>query len=316
MWPPSEHRHYPASDLNLQRFLITETGTRLAIRLSRLIPRPITHRLLRIITFFVARRDTPLTRAIQSNMSVVLDTTPEDPTIDRLIHEVLFCSASGTYDFFHALGSSPEQNSSLVDMPQAIWDALDPASRPGRGLLVVGPHVGVLDMGGIGFAASHHADSHEVQVLSYALPPSGYQLVNDLRSTEGLILTPSSGDAMRQAAERLHNGGIVFTSLDRPPPRGKRAQTTDFFGKPARLWNGFARLATANDALLLIIWVEQTTSGRYRLHVVRQLDPKELDGNDPAAALWRATLDEVETIIRAHPEQWLMFFPVWPETVE
>jgi lauroyl/myristoyl acyltransferase len=283
------------------------------MRLSRLIPRRFGHRAIRIVTFFVARRDSQLTRTIRANMRVVLDTEPGDPKIDRLVHDILHLSASGTYDFFRALASPIEENRRLIDMPQALWDALDPTSRPGRGLLVVGPHVGVLDLAGIGFAASPFVDAYDIQVLSYALPPSGYEVVNDLRATEGLTLTPSSGDALREAAERLRNGGIVFTGLDRPPPRNKKAQTATFFDKPARLWDGFARLAVTNDALLLIIWVERVTEGRYRLNIVRQLDPIELDGNDPVATLWRATLDETETIIAAHPDQWLMFFPVWPD---
>jgi len=302
---------YPAFVVNLQHFLTTGTGTRLTIRLSRLLPRRLGHSVIRIVTRIVARRDSQMTRTVRSNLSVVLDTTPDDHRLDTMVPEVLYQSASGTFDFFRALGASQEENRRLVDMSQGIWDVLDPAWRQGRGLLVVAPHLGTQDLGGIGFAAG--STSYEVQVLSYALPPSGYELVNDLRSTEGLILTPSSGDALRQAAERLRSGGIVFTSLDRPPPRGKRSQTTDFFGKPARLWDGFARLAASTDSLLQIIWVERLPDKRYRLNLVQQLDPRTMDGANPAASLWKATLKEAETIIREHPDQWLMFFSVWPE---
>jgi KDO2-lipid IV(A) lauroyltransferase len=303
---------YPAPVVNLQHFLTTGTGTRLTIRLSRLLPRRLGHRLIRIVTHFIARRDSHMTRIVRSNLSVVLDTKPDDHRLDALVSEVLFQSASGTFDFFRALGAPAHENRRLVDMSQGIWDVLDPASRNGRGLLVVAPHLGTQDLGGIGFAAG--SASYEVQVLSYALPPSGYELVNDLRSTEGLILTPSSGDALRQAAERLRAGGIVFTSLDRPPPRGRRAQTADFFGKPARLWDGFARLAASTDSLLQIIWVERLPDRRYRLNLVRQLDPRTMDGANPAESLWKATLKEAEAMIREHPDQWLMFFSVWPET--
>jgi lauroyl/myristoyl acyltransferase len=309
-----EASHYAASVVNLQHFLTTGTGTRLTIRLSRLLPRRLGHSLIRIITGFVARRDSQMTKTVRSNLSVVLDTMPTDEHLDPIVHEVLYQSASGTFDFFRALGASVEENRRLVDMSQGIWDVLDPGWREGRGLLVVAPHLGTQDLGGIGFAAGSR--SHEVQVLSYALPPSGYELVNDLRATEGLILTPSGGDALRQAAERLRSGGIVFTSLDRPPPRGKRAQTTEFFGKPARLWDGFARLAASTDSILQIIWVERLPDRRYRLNLVRQLDPRTMDGADPAASLWKATLKEAETIIREHPDQWLMFFPVWPENAQ
>ncbi|GBD84622.1 lipid A biosynthesis lauroyl acyltransferase [bacterium BMS3Abin02] len=302
--------------MNLQQFLVTGTGTRLAMRLSALVPRRFGHTVLRGVTRRIARRNSSLTRTIRANLAVVLDTTPDDPRLDSYVHEVLFHSASGSYDFFRALGGTIEENRRLVEMPQTIWEVLDPANRPGRGILVVGPHVSTLDLAGMGFAACPRSDAYDIQVLSYALPPSGYELMNDLRTTEGLILTPSSGDAMREAAQRLRNGGVVFTSVDRPPPRRKRAQTARFFGKDARLWDGFARLAVSTDALLQIVWVERTPDGRYRLNVGRQIDPLKIEGDDVAAALWRETLDEVENIIRAHPEQWLMFFPVWPDAEE
>jgi len=305
---------YAAPVVNLQRFLTSGTGTRLTIRLSRLFPRRLGHRLIRLITGFVARRDSQMTQAIRSNLSVVMGTEPSDPQLEPIVHEVLFQSASGTFDFFRALGASVEENRRLVDMSQGIWDVLDPASRDGRGLVIVAPHLGTQDLGGIGFAAGR--TEHEAQVLSYALPPSGYEVVNDLRSTEGLILTPSSGDALRQAKDRLLDGGVVFTSLDRPPPRRKRAQTAQFFGRPARLWNGYARLAASTDSLLQIMWVERLPDDSYRLNLVRQLDPRLMDGDDPATSLWKETLREAEAIIGAHPEQWLMFYPVWPEATE
>jgi lauroyl/myristoyl acyltransferase len=298
--------------VNLQHFLVTGAGTRLAMRLSAMVPRRLGYSAIRGVTFFIAHRDSELTRAVRSNLSVVLGTTAHDPQLDRLVHEVLFQSASGTYDFFRALGSTAEEIRELIDMPQAIWDVLDPAGRSGRGVVIVAPHVSTQDLGGLGFGAQPGSKAYEVQVLSYALPPSGYELMNDLRSTEGLILTPSSGDALRQAAKRLRSGGVVFTSLDRPPPKGRRAQTATFFGKPARLWNGFAKLAVSTGALLQVIWVERTPDARYRLHVGRQIDPLHLPGTDITEALWRAALDEAETIIRRHPEQWLMFFRVWP----
>lgn len=314
-----KHQSRPATlhpFVDLQHFLVTGTGTRLAMGLSRLVPRRLAHTLIRWITAPIARRDSTLTRTIRSNLSVVLGTTPEDSQLASYVHEVLFQSASGTYDFFRALGSTIEKNRQLVDMPQAIWDILNPENRQGRGLLVVGPHVSTQDLAGIGFAASPYVNKHEVQVLSYALPPSGYELMNSLRTTEGFTLTPASGDSLRQAGERLRDGGIVFTSLDRPPPRRKRAQTATFFGRPARLWDGFARLAVTSDALLQIIWVERTSDARYRLHVDRLIDPRELDGEDVTAELWQEALGEAETIIRARPEQWLMFFPVWPGETE
>lgn len=293
--------------VNLQDFLVTKTGTKLAIRLSTLIPRRLAYAVLRPFTRRVARKDSRLTRTIRENLSVVLDTSPDDPSLDAVVAEVLFGAAVGNFDFFHGLGLGHEKTGRMVSIDPKLWDAFEEAKRQRRGLVVVAPHLATLDIGGLAFIGG----PYEVQVLSAALPPGGYEVVNGLRETEGLVLTPSSQAALGDAEKRLRNGGFAFTAVDRPPPRSKRADRIEFFGKPARLWRGWAELAAGTDSLLILGWMERLPDRRYVAHIGELLDPRDYD-HDPDR-LARATLDQVEEAIRAHPEQWSMFLPVWPE---
>ncbi len=293
--------------VNLQDFLVTKTGTRLAIRLSTMIPRRLAYAVLRPFTRRIARKDSRLIRTIRENLSVVLGTTPEDPRLDGMVAEVLFGSAVGNFDFFRGLGLGPHKTGRMVTIDQKLWDAFEEAKRQHRGLVVVAPHLATLDIGGLAFIGS----PYEVQVLSAALPPGGYEVVNGLRETEGLILTPSSKAALADAETRLRNGGFAFTAVDRPPPKSKRADRIQFFGKPARLWRGWAELAAATDALLILGWMERLPDRTYVAHIGELLDPRDYD-HDPDR-LAQATLEQVEEAIRAHPEQWSMFLPVWPK---
>lgn len=298
--------------MNLQHFLVTKSGTRLAMALSATIPRRPAHAAVRLITRKVARNDSRLTHTIRDNLAVVLNTAPTDPSLDSLVAEVLFNAGTGAYDFFRTLGKKLRNLDRLVPDNPALFEAFEEAKRRGRGLLLVAPHMSAQDVGGLRFVEA----PYEVQVLSAALPPGGYEVLNGLRATEGLILTPSSTQALKQAAERLRRGGFAFTSVDRPPPRRKRAQWTTFFERPARLWNGFAKLAVETNALLQFAWMERLPDTTYRIRVGEMLDPLTIEGDDKVEALWHAILRQTEAAISAHPEQWLMFFPVWPDPKE
>lgn len=298
--------------VNLQKFLLTKTGTRLAMALSAALPRRPAHAAVRMITQRVAHKDSPLTRTIRANLSVVLDTSPTDPNLDEMVAEVLYHSGTGSYDFFRTLGKHLKNLDWLVPSNPALYEAFEEAKRQGRGMLLIAPHLSAQDVGGLRFIES----GYEVQVLSAALPPGGYEVLNGLRETEGLILTPSSARALREAGERLSSGGFAFTSIDRPPPPRKKAQWTTFFGRPARLWNGFAKLAVDSDALVTFAWMERLPDTTYRIRVGETIDPRTIRSSDKVEAVWHAALRQAESAIAAHPEQWVMFFPVWPKPEE
>jgi len=78
-----------------------------------------------------------------------------------------------------------------------------------------------------------------------------------------------------------------------------------FFGVPARLPAAPIALARRTGAALVPGFVVRTAPGRYRVQV------------EPAVSTTNAleTLAAVlERYVRAHPEQWFVFEPVWDES--
>lgn len=294
----------------LQDFLNTDVGLRTALWFGKMVPPCLASTGLRAVTGLSARRRrSRMVTAVKSNLSVVLDLSPQDPELTRLAARVLFSSAIAGYEFFHKVGRGRDALGELATIPPALFAVLEKAARDGRGVVAVTAHLGALDLLGVAITST----DYEVQVISYAKPPAGYQIVNRLRSDHGLIITPASKEAILEASDRLASGGIVFTALDRPVPPGHRVGTVTFFGRPTRLWDGYARLAMSSGALLFFVWMERTPAGDYS---VRFNDP--IDCADPPGDLGEVTalmLRQAEEAIRAHPEQWLMFFPLWPETV-
>ncbi len=292
----------------LQDFLNTDRGLRLALRLGRLVPPGVASAGVRAVAAVASRRTgSRMVGAVKSNLSVVLDMPVDHPALVRLAADVIYHSAIAGYEFFHKVGRGWDALGNLAAIPPELFALLGKAEQDGKGIMAVTAHLGALDLLGVAITATEY----QVQVISYSKPPAGYEIVNSLRSDQGLIMTPASKEAMLEAAARLDSGGIVFTALDRPVPPGRRASTVEFFGRPTRLWDGYTRLALGSGALLLFVWMERTPEGDYRILFNEPIDCAAPPGD--AEAVTAMMLRQGEAAIRAHPEQWLMFFPLWPE---
>jgi lauroyl/myristoyl acyltransferase len=254
------------------------------------------------------RKDSRMVSAVKSNLAVVLGTAEDDPGLEKHVARVLFHAGIASFEFFHKVAHGREALGELVYLPPELLDMFEAKAAAGRGMLAVSAHLGALDLAGVAFTVT----DFQVQVISYAAPPPGYQLVNELRNNHGLVITPGSKEALAEATARLESAGIVFTAVDRPVPKGRKATEVSFFGRPTRLWNGYARMALATGALLFFVWVVRSPEGRYEIRFNEPIDCADPPGDvDVVTSL---ILQQAEEAIRANPDQWLMFFPVWPNT--
>ncbi len=295
----------------LQDFLNTDRGLRTALWFGKVVPPDLASVGIRgIARLSSRRRNSRMVSAVKSNLAVVLATSEDDPALKKQVVNVLYHAGMAGFEFFHKVAHGREALGELAPLPPDLVEMLEKARRDGRGVLGVSAHIGALDLVGVSVTAT----DFRVQVISYAAPPAGYRLVNELRSDHGLVITPASKEAMVEAADRLESAGIVFTAIDRPVPPGRKSNEVVFFDRPTRLWNGYTRLAMSTGALLFFVWVIRTPDGRYE---VRHNDP--IDCADPPGDIDDVTsliLEQAEAAIRANPDQWLMFFPLWPDESE
>ncbi len=177
--------------------------------------------------------------------------------------------------------------------------------------MIVGPHMGNFDLALLAFGVR----GLPIQAITFAVPPGGYALQNRIRADAGYTITPADGPAVKMALRRLRAGGIVATGLDRPMPGETR--TVQFFGRPAPLPTGYVRLALSAGAQLLVIWVETTEEGAYQAHVTPPIELVQTGNRryDTVSNTERVLARAAE-VIRARPEEWMMFSPVWPQLLE
>jgi lauroyl/myristoyl acyltransferase len=294
----------------LQHFLGSRLVTGLGMFLSRYVPPLIGHAGADLIAGLINWRQPDVYWIVHANLRQVMGPQMDEKALHRLVRQVFRNTARNNYELWHLVSRGQEAVRAAVHIPPDVWTYIEQAQQRGNGLVIVGTHTGNFDLGILALAVH----GLEVQVLGMAAPPAGgFDLMDRMRTEFGVHLTPISLPALREAIDRLHAGGAVATGVDRPV--GGEAPAVEFFGRPALLPTGHVRLALRTDASILVAGPRRDGRGRTVVHLspplemVRTGDPED----DMQVNLRRVTA-WVEKFVRAWPEQWAMFVPVWPES--
>jgi KDO2-lipid IV(A) lauroyltransferase len=79
---------------------------------------------------------------------------------------------------------------------------------------------------------------------------------------------------------------------------------------------GHARLALKTGARILIGATTRVGPAQYRVHAPKVVEPEVSDDREQdVKRLSQRILGILEDQIRARPDEWLMFFPVWPDKI-
>jgi KDO2-lipid IV(A) lauroyltransferase len=263
------------------------------------------------LTGVLARRSqSMLLRTLHSNLSVVLGTTPDDERVHALARQTLRHAGRVYIDLYHALGVGPEAFVASVKGGSLLDSYLERMQHERRGVVVVTAHMSNFDLAGLAFAYR----GVRMTALGFAEPTSGYNLQNQMRLDGGIDFLPIDLSSLRKALEVLRRGGIVATGIDRPDPFGG-GEMVSFFGRSARLPIGHVRLAMQTGSPIVVASCEyRERDHSYIVHVSRWLEIERV-GTRQEDILHNArrVLEVAEGLIAAHPDQWMMFYPVWEE---
>jgi KDO2-lipid IV(A) lauroyltransferase len=270
------------------------------------MPRSVGYGVSRFFAGAVVRFKPGVYWTVRGNLCQVLGREADDETI----RQVFYHAGQTYYEFFHAIGQPPSVCRQAVHIPSATRDLIHSEMAARRGVLLLGLHtinfdVALLALGAHGLPA---------QILSLAAPQAGFDLLDDLRRGEGLEMTAISSQSLRAAIRRLRDGGMVITGCDRPVP-GERT-LVEFFGRPAYLPVGLARLALMTRATVLVGACVYDPKQGYTLDIRGPVEMVDTGNRqDDALASMRRLAVVMEGYVRARPEQWLMLHPVWPEAL-
>jgi lauroyl/myristoyl acyltransferase len=191
------------------------------------------------------------------------------------------------------------------------WGILEEASRRGKGVLLVTPHLGNWELGGALLAER----GFPLLVLTQAEPGQGLtemrQAARSRRGIETLVIG-SDGFEFVEIIKRLQNGASVALLVDRPP--AAKAVTVELFGRPFRASAAAAELARASGCAILGVTVVRKAEG-YAAKILPEFryDRAALGSREARRQLTQQIITAFGPEIRQHPDQWFHFVPVWPE---
>ena len=180
---------------------------------------------------------------------------------------------------------------------------------PATQILIVTMHVGVWDLGAAALAAYDYPINAIADSFRY---PKMNDLVHGSRERLGMKVIPMDrvGPAVFRALKR---GEILAMLIDTPLP-GQEI-TVDFLGAPAEVSAVPARIALRTGA-----WVVPSVvlRGPQRDTIIRPVIDIHAAKYEPTGdeerdvvALTRLIMGALEAAVRAHPEQWYIFHPMW-----
>jgi lauroyl/myristoyl acyltransferase len=295
---------------DLQSIINSRLGIGLALGLGRILPESPGYRLAEWLALLIAsQKSSPMVRAVRVNQWVLRGGDLRPDELDRVVKAVFRNTADCLFDFYHFLDRSSEMDERIHFCPRTK-DILGNRGRSKKGVVIVGVHLSNFDL--VAFEAARQG--LKAMVLAYATPGKGYEWQNEIRRRAGLELVPASTQAVRQAIHRLNQGGNVLTGIDRPIQDVKLKPL--FFGRPANLPLHHIHLALAADTEIFVVAALKGADGNYRVQVSEPIQMERCSDRDEEILInAEKVLAVAEGTIRQAPEQWSMFFPVWPDVL-
>ena len=171
------------------------------------------------------------------------------------------------------------------------------------------PHLGNWELGGALLALR----GLKLVVLTQAEPgPALTELRRQSRARWGIetFVVVGNGYDFVEIIRRLQDGAMVALLMDRPPEA--KAVDVELFGQPFRASVAAAELARASGCALIGVTVCRQSAG-YSGRILPEFvyDRAALGNRENRRQLTQQILSAFEPEIRAHPEQWFHFVPVW-----
>ncbi len=248
------------------------------------------------------------------NMAQVLGLPPNHPRVRWTARRSWRNYGRYVADFFYLPNATvPAIAARLRDVaPPPGWAGqMDRGRAAGSGaLLVPTAHFGNWDVAGV--MVGSHLPLH---VIAETFPdPRLNDLVQRQRSALGMTVIPMERTP-RRILRVLQEGGAVATPVDRPLAAGEGVPVV-FFGRRCYVPGGIAQLALKTGAAIVpgFVYYDDDYSPAYYGYAAEPILPVASSNREAdVTALTQRIYDVIEEHVRAHPTQWYMFRPFWPD---
>lgn len=281
---------------------------RLAYRLANILPRTVSQKIADWIGRFSFSVGVDSRNALKANLQRVSGL--DGAALNNLCRENFANFIKMLADYFYCTGGKAQRAEKLLEEWHG-YENLVAAFERGKGVIIITAHLGNWEMGGILLALK----KLPMTVITLEEPTTELTTWRDAyRRRLGIKTIKVGGNTFSfvEMIKTLRNNEAVAMLVDRPYagtgiPVQFFGQETQFSSAPALLWQH-------TEATVLPAFVLQNKKGRY-LSFANPAIPMERH-DDQRQALAKNTqliATAFEKIIRAHPEQWFNYVPIWKQ---
>jgi phosphatidylinositol dimannoside acyltransferase len=291
---------------------VTDAGFATGWRVVRALPEPFARQAFRLGADLAARRDGPGAHRLRGNLHrVVPDATPDE--LDALVRAGLRSYARYWCEAFRLPAMDRAAVLARMDPNVTGMAPMFEALQQGRGVVAALPHSGNWDLAGLWFVETQRRMGRPARfttVVERLRPESLYRRFVAYRESLGFeVLAVGDGPVVyRTLTQRLREGGLVCLVADRD--LSASGLEVSFFGEPARLPTGPARLAALTGALLVPAFPSFTPDG-WAAAMGAPIPVPERGGRDDVAKATQALADALASLIATAPHDWHMLQRVW-----
>jgi KDO2-lipid IV(A) lauroyltransferase len=284
-----------------------------AARIVPRLPRWFLRRLPDIIgllawLFSVSARRQAMDNAVRV-MGLEMRSTPAGRRRLRSVVRGMFRSSAGNY--LEALLLPTVERSEMLRRVSVVGrEYLEEALVLGRGVILFSAHVGPFEYVNQWFALNGYPVVIPVERLK---DERMLRLMLELRSSSGAKFVPLGGSTpLRTIMQALRQKQVVLIMADRAVVG--ESVVRNFFGSPARLPLGPVNLSLRTGAPLVGAFSWRDSQGHiHGLFTRLTLALSEEERQQPDV-VEGAVIKQIEQVVSAHPDQWVVFSPVWTES--
>jgi Kdo2-lipid IVA lauroyltransferase/acyltransferase len=246
-------------------------------------------------------------RGIRANLRVVTGRG----AVELLVFSTYYKFARNWCDIMLMMRLRGERLERLI-APRGSGKPLDDALARGNGAILITPHLGNWELGGLGLAER----GYRINVMTFREPDEKVNAMREqVRRERGIGFIYVDRDATSplaiiEAVNALRRNEVVALLGDRDG--SAHTQQREFFGRSTSVPVGAAYLALASGAPILPVFIP-LEGGRYATYMEEAIYLSGHHGEH--AEVIRTGTDKVlrvfETYIRRYPDQWYNLFDYW-----
>ena len=281
-------------------------GYKLAALLSRKLPRKIGLSAASFLGYAVARIDKKRRGQVIRNAARLSDSEFSRKEVKDFLRKTFESYAHYWLNTFRLIDMTEEELERTFSHDG--WELIETAIKEDPGVILVLPHLGAWDWGGLWISKIKGVPV--TAVVEPLEPPELFEWFKRSRNALGMEVIPAGPDAGSQVIKAISDKRVIVLVSDRDI--GGSSVEVEFFGEKTLLPAGPATLALRTGATLLPVAIYNKGDGCHG--VVRPAISLERKGKfrSDVKRITQTIAEEMEFLIRKAPEQWHLMQPNWP----